>query len=136
MLERKLLKTSEVMNIVGISRTSLWKLECEGLIPSARRIGRSVRWNQQEIYLWIKMGCPSYKVFKNNRLSEDLSKVSPDKLIGQGEVMDITGVGRTTLWNLRSSGQLPIPISLGKSVRWRLSDIEDWITTQMFRKSG
>ncbi len=126
MLEKELLKTSEVIKILSISRTKIWQMQCEGLIPGAIRIWKSVRWNQADLYLWIKLGCPSAKLFNNMKIGENVSKIYPDKLIGQDEVMEIMGVGRTTLWNMRSSGQLPSTVSLGRSVRWRLSDIERW----------
>ena len=29
-----------------------------------------------------------------------------------------------TVWRLRSAGKLPKPVSVGSSVRWKLSDIE------------
>jgi len=32
-----------------------------------------------------------------------------------------------TVWRLRSAGKLPMPITFGGSVRWRLSDIEEWL---------
>ena len=33
-------------------------------------------------------------------------------------------VSQRTTWRLRSAGKLPKPISIGSSVRWKLSDIE------------
>jgi predicted DNA-binding transcriptional regulator AlpA len=85
-----------------------------------------VRWNQTDIYLWIKLGCPSAKLFNNMKIGEDMSKVGKDRLIGHNEVMTLTNVKRAKFWNMRSSGQLPSPVSLGRSVRWRLSDIIQW----------
>jgi len=32
-----------------------------------------------------------------------------------------------TVWRLRSAGKLPRPICVGGSVRWRLSDIQQWL---------
>ena len=32
-----------------------------------------------------------------------------------------------TVWRLRSAGKLPRPLTIGGSVRWRLSDIEHWL---------
>jgi len=36
-------------------------------------------------------------------------------------------VSKRSLWRLKSAGQLPAPIRLRKAVRWRVSDIEDWL---------
>ena len=33
-----------------------------------------------------------------------------------------------TLWRLRNSGKLPLPIKLGGSVRWRTSEILAWVS--------
>ena len=139
MVEIRLIKTSELIEILNISRTKLWQMECEELIPGAVRLGKSVRWKQQDIYLWIKLGCPSCGQFKILKIGESMSKVYLDRLIGQDKVMRIIGVDKVKLWNMRSGGRLPVPLSLGKSVRWKLSDINLWIklgcpSTQQFNK--
>jgi predicted DNA-binding transcriptional regulator AlpA len=36
-------------------------------------------------------------------------------------------VSPRTLWRLLSAGKLPEPIRVGRSVRWRMSDIREWI---------
>jgi predicted DNA-binding transcriptional regulator AlpA len=37
------------------------------------------------------------------------------------------GISRRKLWTMNSMGQLPAPIRMGRSVRWRVSDIEEWV---------
>ena len=32
-----------------------------------------------------------------------------------------------TVWRLRSAGRLPKPVQVGGSIRWRLSDINQWV---------
>jgi predicted DNA-binding transcriptional regulator AlpA len=36
-------------------------------------------------------------------------------------------LSKRSLWRLRSAGQLPAPVRLRKAVRWRISDIENWL---------
>ena len=36
-------------------------------------------------------------------------------------------ISLATIYNLRSSGRLPLPLRIAGSVRWRRSDIELWI---------
>jgi len=36
-------------------------------------------------------------------------------------------VSKRTLYRMRSAGQLPSPLCVGSVVRWRLSEILDWI---------
>lgn len=49
------------------------------------------------------------------------------KLLKAKEVSQILGVSERQVWRLASSGQMPAPVTVGGSTRWRLSDIEAWI---------
>lgn len=45
--------------LVGISRTTFWKLYSEGRAPEPLRMsGRVVRWRRDEIAAWVAAGCP------------------------------------------------------------------------------
>ncbi|WP_415289074.1 AlpA family phage regulatory protein [Brevundimonas sp. S1H14] len=50
-----------------------------------------------------------------------------DRFLAWREVRDITGLGRTTAWRMRQSGDFPkpVPISPGR-VAWRERDIVAW----------
>ena len=47
------------------------------------------------------------------------------------EVIEITGLSRTTIWRRERDGSFPPPIRLGgghtRAVGWREQDIYDWI---------
>jgi len=47
------------------------------------------------------------------------------------EVLEITGLSRTTIWRREQDGTFPPPIRLGgegtRAVGWREQDIYDWI---------
>jgi len=47
------------------------------------------------------------------------------------EVLEITGLSRTTIWRRERDGSFPSPIRLGgertRAVGWREQDIYDWI---------
>ena len=49
------------------------------------------------------------------------------ELITAIEFAELLSISERTLYRLRSIGQLPPPIVLGGSVRWRLAEIRDWI---------
>ncbi len=53
---------------------------------------------------------------------------NPDKIIRVKEVLDLTGLSRTTLWRLEKKGQFPtrLPLTAG-SVGWRLREVQAWI---------
>ena len=48
-------------------------------------------------------------------------------LLNVDEVANILGICSRTVWRLHDSGQMPQCIRLGRSVRWRRSDIEAWV---------
>ncbi len=49
------------------------------------------------------------------------------QLISPAELAAVLCIGRSKLYEMKSAGQLPRPIKLGRSVRWRLSDIDQWL---------
>lgn len=50
------------------------------------------------------------------------------ELINAKEFARILAVSERTLYRLKSTGELPEPINLGGSVRWRLAEIKRWIS--------
>jgi len=49
------------------------------------------------------------------------------RLIGVAELARQLNISTRSVWRLRDGGKLPPPMRVGRSVRWRLSDIEQWI---------
>ena len=55
----------------------------------------------------------------------------PSKLIRVNEVVERTGLARTTIWRLRKAGAFPAPVRLGtQNIGWREATISDWIETR------
>jgi predicted DNA-binding transcriptional regulator AlpA len=53
---------------------------------------------------------------------------SHDQVLRVPDVMKITGLGRTTLWQLERAGRFPKRLRLtGRAVGWRASDVARWI---------
>lgn len=54
----RFLRESDVCNIVGLSKSTIRKLEMEGKFPSKRKLtgddGQAVAWREDEIDKWIK----------------------------------------------------------------------------------
>lgn len=50
-----------------------------------------------------------------------------DRLLDVKTVAQRLGIGRRTVWTLAGAGQLPAPLKLGRSVRWRESDVAAFI---------
>ena len=52
-------------------------------------------------------------------------------LIRRLEVERLTSLSRSTIYAAMDKGDFPHPVKVGKrAVRWRLSDIEDWIASR------
>jgi predicted DNA-binding transcriptional regulator AlpA len=49
-------------------------------------------------------------------------------LIKADEVAHLVSISTRTLWRLVSAGQFPRPVQVGRSTRWRVADVEDWIS--------
>ena len=50
------------------------------------------------------------------------------RLIKLKEVMDCTGLGRSTIYNYIADATFPKPVSLGaRAVAWVESEVQDWI---------
>ncbi|QYJ85859.1 AlpA family transcriptional regulator [Shewanella mesophila] len=50
------------------------------------------------------------------------------RLIKLKEVMDCTGLGRSTIYNYIADETFPKPVSLGaRAVAWVESEVQDWI---------
>lgn len=51
----KLIRFPEVKELTGLSRSTVWRLEKEGLFPARRRISkRLVGWRQEEVNEWVR----------------------------------------------------------------------------------
>jgi len=49
-------------------------------------------------------------------------------LISAKEASGLLGIGRSLFYEMHSSGRLgPLPIRLGRAVRWQRSELEAWI---------
>lgn len=49
------------------------------------------------------------------------------ELVNARELAKLLSISERTLYRLKSTGELPSPVVLGGSVRWRLTEIRQWI---------
>ena len=59
--------------------------------------------------------------------SNDITSTTLRELITANQLADMLSISERTLYRLKSIGQLPEPIVLGGSVRWRLTEVREWI---------
>jgi prophage regulatory protein len=54
--------------------------------------------------------------------------VTSDRLLRLSDVMERTGLGRSTIYRKISEGTFPAPVKVGQAaVRWKESDLAAWI---------
>jgi prophage regulatory protein len=59
------------------------------------------------------------------------------ELLTAAEAAEVAGVAKRSWWRYVSSGKAPAPVRLGGSVRWRRSELAEWIAAgcQRVRKA-
>jgi excisionase family DNA binding protein len=53
-----LINTNEVAKLLKVSARTVYRMERDGEMPNAIRIGKAVRWSINELQDWIRAGCP------------------------------------------------------------------------------
>lgn len=54
----------------------------------------------------------------------------PQSMLSLDDVAQLLGIAKRTLHTWRASGELPKPdLKIGKTVRWRRTTIENWISS-------
>ncbi len=59
--------------------------------------------------------------------SETDTQLPDALLLTVDEAAALLNVGRSFIYKLHSSGRLPLPVRLGRSVRWRRDELEHWV---------
>lgn len=60
-----------------------------------------------------------------------------DKILRRPDVEDITGLGRSTIYDWMKKGEFPKPVKLGsRAVGWRESDIVAWLESRHSRDAA
>lgn len=54
----------------------------------------------------------------------------PDYLIDMKYITTLTGMTNKWFYHLIQENKFPAPIKLGRSSRWRLRDVEEWLAQQ------
>lgn len=72
----------------------------------------------------IKSAAPAFLPREN--VAEDQSAIAAELINGK-QLAALLAVSERTLYRLKSTGELPAPVVLGGSVRWRLAEIRGWI---------
>lgn len=52
-----------------------------------------------------------------------------ERLLTKHEVASICGLSERSVWRLSEKGDMPKPISIGGSRRWRESELRQWISS-------
>ena len=58
------------------------------------------------------------------------TSITSDRLLRVSEVASMLGISPRKIWRMKNTGELPEPIKLGNSTRWRHSDIVEFINRE------
>jgi prophage regulatory protein len=51
----RLIRTAELLHLVGLSRSSIWRMQRLGTFPRPRKVGsRAIAWSSAEVQQWIE----------------------------------------------------------------------------------
>ncbi|MEI4549916.1 helix-turn-helix transcriptional regulator [Pseudoalteromonas spongiae] len=81
---------------------------------------------------------PNYEQIKELVQNEmpSLRPTSPNDLIRREEVINMTGLSRSTIYTLMKNSEFPLSIKLSeRSVAWRRGDIQNWISDKVATKN-
>jgi len=65
---------------------------------------------------------------EDNDRAGNIDDSTNHKLITAKSLAGILSISERTVWNFDSEGRLPEPLRLGRIVRWRMKEIDEWIT--------
>ena len=60
-------------------------------------------------------------------IENDPADLARPALITADQLASMLQISTRTVWRLKSAGQLPKPVEVGGSVRWRAEEIHNWI---------
>jgi len=67
----------------------------------------------------------------NSATTTNKQSVTNDRIVRAKEVVEMTGLSRTTIWRMERYKSFPARVSLGKnSIGWKMSDIQKWLDTR------
>ncbi len=77
--EPKLLTVRSLAKCLAVSVRTAHRMNREGLIPAPLRIGRSVRWREDEISAWLPCGGPRRDVWEQRQATtmDDKERATP-----------------------------------------------------------
>jgi prophage regulatory protein len=78
------------------------------------------------------MVLPSTLKIKNS----EVIQMSKKKLIRMVQVVEQTGLSKTTIYELISEGEFPRQIKVGRISLWDESDVQSWICEQIKRSKA
>ncbi|MCE9635768.1 MAG: helix-turn-helix domain-containing protein [Planctomycetes bacterium] len=62
-----LLDATEAADFLGVSRSSFYRLDLSGVVPSPIRLSKFRRWSRPELRRWVEAGCPPRDRWESGR---------------------------------------------------------------------
>ena len=61
-------------------------------------------------------------------MSVSTSSVGVSRLLSVDDVAEVLRISKRTVWRLLSLGELPSPVSIGRSRRWLAADVDAYVS--------
>jgi len=74
--EQRLLSKADLARLLSVSCRTISRMNAKGETPKAIRLGRLLRWPQNEIDEWIAAGCPNRSDWESRNTFNHKSVVS------------------------------------------------------------
>jgi len=124
--EEAILTPEHMAVILGCSVRGVAKLRKAGRLPPPARIGVLVRWRLFVMRMWAQRKCDSYAPM--GAVQPVIGVGLRDDALMSAEQFAITlGCSVRHLSKLRKGDQLPPPVRVGKTLRWRVGEVRGWV---------
>lgn len=122
----QLIALPEVRNLTSLSKTVIYALMKEGRFPRPVRISpRRVAWRLSEVRAWI---------LAQAGVVDEVSGDVAIKVLTLHQVLSITSLRKSTLYDLVAKGDFPNWLSLSNSRSgWLQHQVHDWIRQRVYR---
>ncbi len=101
--------------------------EVEGLVADGKLGFINVTDTENQFFGYQLLEHLLENVTENRVPSVSLDNV-PERIIRANEIVEMTGLSRTTIWRMEKNGSFPRRVSLGVgSVGWRFSEVREWM---------
>lgn len=94
-----------------------------------------------EIHITVRIGQDQARelvrlMFSELAIEQPDALSQSDRLLDVNETAEILGISKSSLYSMRYLGDAPPAVKVGSRLRWRRSDLDQWISEQLTEGRG